>query len=126
MPAITISSYGRYGDSQRATGIKAVSQLIRDRVDELGSEQFARPDYEHCAVSVCNAADWFIEVGMPGTVTLHRHGSREPERYLHGVPREELIELFLQLARGDMDAVLARPWVTDPKALTGRDDFYLL
>jgi hypothetical protein len=126
MPAIAIQSYGRYGDSQKATGIKAVQKLIRARVDELCEEQFARPDYEHCRVSVCNSADWFIEVSMRGTAVLGRHDSAEPERYLHGVPKEELVELFLQLARGEMEAALARPWVTDRKALTGRDDFYLL
>ena len=53
---VNIQSYGRYGDSEQATGLEAVEKLIRSRIDELCDEQFARPDCEHRRVSVCNAS----------------------------------------------------------------------
>jgi hypothetical protein len=120
-----IRSYGRYGDLEKASGPKAVEKLIRERVAELCSEQFARPDYEHYQVSVGRPDGWSITAYMMGPLTLYRLDSGEPARYLDGPPREELVELLLQLARGEMEAVLARPWTTDRGAVDWERDFYL-
>jgi hypothetical protein len=120
-----IQSYGRYGDSTRASGPEAVEQLIRSRVGELCDEQFARPDSEHRRVSVRNASGWFIEVSVSGLAVLGRNDFDETDRYLYGLPKEDLVQLLLQLAREETDAVFARPWTTDWESIRRPRDFYL-
>jgi hypothetical protein len=122
---VQIQSYGRYGDSERAADPEAVEKLIRSRVRELCDEQFARPDREHTRVSVCNASGWFIEVTVSGLAVLGRHDSGEKARYLRGLPREDLVQLFLALAREEMNTVLAQPWSLDLKPIGDGHDYYL-
>lgn len=126
MAAVSIRSYGRYGDSQTATGLKAVRKLIADRIDELCEEQFPRPDYEHYQISISRPDDWSISVFMQGLIVLERLEGEFPPRHLWGLPKDDLFALLLSFAREGHDAVLNRPWVANPKSLTGPDDYYLL
>jgi hypothetical protein len=87
-------------------------------------EQLARPDYEHCEVSVSHPSGWYIAATMPGLVTLgHQNGS--PDRFLYGLSKEELVQLFLKLARGLFTEVLTFPWVETAGAFRGQRDHYL-
>lgn len=126
MDDITIESSGRYGDFATATGLDAVRELIAKRIDELGDEQFPRPDYEHEQISVIRPDGWLVTVFMRGLIALERFDGKEPQRHLWGLPTAELSEMLLQFARGDLAGVLARPWAAEQSELTGRDDYYLL
>jgi hypothetical protein len=105
-----IHSYGRYGDSAEASGKRAVEKLIRSRVDELCDEFHSRPDLEHRQISVTNADGWSITADLTGWIDLYRIEDEFPERRLHDLPPEELVQLFLDLAACDMPKVLCRPW----------------
>lgn len=125
-----IQSYGRYGDSEEASGKRAVEKLIRERVDELCDELHTRPDFEHSQISVTNADGWAISADLTGWIDLHRSEGPEwedgPVRRIYDLPPEELVQLFLDLAACDMAKVLARPWSAATKryfyVFAGRPD----
>lgn len=120
-----IQSYDRYGGSEVVSGKDAVEQLIRRRVNQLGDENFTRPDYEHSEISITNSDDWSISVSLRGAITLGRFDQSVPDRFLFGLHPDDLVRLLLDLAECEMDRVLARRWgsVFDP---AWREcDFYL-
>ena len=115
-----IQSYGRYGDSEEASGKRAVEKLVRSRVGELCDEFHTRPDLEHRQISVTNADGWTISVYLEGRIDLYHIEDKTPERQLFDLPPEQLIQLFLDLAAGDMPKVLARKWSV------GKDRYFYL
>lgn len=57
---------------------------------------------------------WFVTAYSSGTVVLaHAARPHDPELVLTDVPRNEALLIFAEVVRGEMDAVLTRPWVEE-------------
>ncbi|PPG27050.1 hypothetical protein C5B97_16585 [Pseudoclavibacter sp. RFBB5] len=57
---------------------------------------------------------WFVTAYSSGTVVLaHAARPHDPELVLSDVPRNEALLIFAEVVRGEMDAVLTRPWVEE-------------
>ncbi|NYF12135.1 hypothetical protein HDC34_000429 [Pseudoclavibacter sp. JAI123] len=57
---------------------------------------------------------WFVTAYSSGTVVLaHAARPHDPELVLSHVPRDQVLTIFTEVLRGDMDAVRARPWVEE-------------
>ncbi|TGO03855.1 hypothetical protein [Serinibacter arcticus] len=75
-------------------------------IDELDDANAEESD-----VGVCEDFGWFVSAYASGTVVLvHAERPHDPELVLHGVPRNEMLEIVTELATGRLDDLRARPW----------------
>ncbi|QDU92500.1 ankyrin repeat domain-containing protein [Lignipirellula cremea] len=109
--AINIRPHGRYGPYEPVTNKRQLRKAASRLVDEIGSEEYLRPDEEHRDVWLTDANDHTLVVDMFGCVALKRDG--EPPRYLGDLPYAELEDLLTAFGTADWDAVLSRPWSPD-------------
>ena len=122
---MSITLRSRYGAHDVIDDPSQYESAICRLVEELCEERFARPDYEHSAVSVSHASGWFIEATMNGVVALGRLNSDAPDRYQYGLSKKDLVRLFMLLATGKMEQVLDITWGERVGAVRGRGDHFL-
>jgi Ankyrin repeats (many copies) len=124
--SVPVSLRLRYRDGAHeiVTDAAEVDDKIRRLVDDLCDEPFARPDYEHSAVSVSHPNGWYIEANMNGELQLaHWPMGVAPNRYQYGLSKDDLVRLFIMLTEGRMEAIHAMKWHDDP--VHGDGDHYL-
>lgn len=123
---MSITLLTRYGAREVIEDPARFRPEIRQLIDELCEEQFARPDYEHSEVSVTHSSGRYIAATMNGVVVLgHLEPGTEPDRYLYGLSKTELEALFMMLAKGQLDKILELKWADRIAAVRGRGDHYL-
>jgi len=66
-------------------------------------------DVEHTDVSLTHESEWCISLFASGLVTFENLEEGEP-MHMRGLGRRQMLGLWQQLARGDIDALLALPW----------------
>jgi hypothetical protein len=66
-------------------------------------------DEEHPVVSLTHESEWCISVLASGLVIFENLEDSKPE-HMRGLSRREILDLWQQLARGEIDALRARPW----------------
>lgn len=70
-----------------------------------------RDDQEHIDVSVVHESGWSVQAYLSGAVVLENVEELDLEpRHLRGASRADVIEMFQQVATGDLDALERWPW----------------
>ena len=92
----------RYGGMDSAPPLSSLPSLLRELDD--------RPeDTEHGSVSVSHESEWCLSVYRGGYVVFE-HLERGGERHMRGVPEAKIIEMWSQLARGDIASIETEAW----------------
>ena len=92
----------RYGAMDSNPPLSSLPTLLRELDD--------RPeDLEHGSVAVNHESEWCMSVSRGGYVVFE-HLERGGERHMRDVPAAKIIELWSQLARGDIASLEAEPW----------------
>ena len=66
-------------------------------------------DEEHTDVSLTHESEWSIGVFGSGLVTFEHLEEGEP-MHMRGLSHKQILDLWQQLARGEIDALRALPW----------------
>ena len=74
-------------------------------LDELGDATA-----EHGDVAVGHESGWGLTVLTRGRVVWENVEDGGAPRHIHGLSRDEVLELMALVASGDIDAVETRPW----------------
>ena len=80
-----------------------------DEMRELLS-QLDRADGEHTDVSVVHESGWSLSVFASGLVVWENVESEVPPQHQRDVPRDRALDLWLRLARGDIESIAGEPW----------------
>mgnify|MGYP001418850281 CR=1 FL=1 len=81
-----------------------------ERLSELYDELNA-PDKEHGDVAVVHEdTGWSMSAHRDGRLVLEHLGNGG-ERHMHPVEKGRVIELWLRLIAGDIEGLMAEPWV---------------
>jgi hypothetical protein len=114
----------RGGGRENVVDATRVEPMVRQLVDDLCDEQFARPDYEHGDVYISHPNGWSVSAGMNGEVSLsYWPMGVVPNLYQYGLSKDELIRLFDMLAKNRMDEIKSMKWHDQP--VCGEGDHYL-
>lgn len=82
--------------------LSSLPALLRELDDRL-------EDTEHCSVAVSHESEWCMSVSRGGYVVFE-HLESGGERHMDAVPEAKIIELWSQLARGDIASIESEPW----------------
>ncbi len=86
------------------------------RIDDLPAliAELDDADDEHVEVSAGDPYGWMASAFASGTVVL-TDGARPhaPEHVRSDVPRDEMLAIFVEVARGEVEAALARGWTLE-------------
>jgi hypothetical protein len=66
-------------------------------------------DTEHGDVSLTHESEWCISVSASGLATLENLEDGEP-MHMRGLNRQQVLGLWEQLARGEIESLRALPW----------------
>ena len=91
----------RWGDSE--------SNPSTDRLREVLAELDGN-DPEHPDVCLSHESDWTLTAFEDGLLVWENASEGEPQ-HMQGLSRERILELWLQLSRGDIAAIKAEPWL---------------
>jgi hypothetical protein len=80
------------------------------RLDEPGMAETEHPDVS----LVHDASGWSLSVFPSGVVTFENldHDDSAP-RFMSDVSRNQALQLWLELSRGEIELVNSRPWLRD-------------
>ena len=85
-------------------------RLLLAELDEAGAEEEEHPDVS----LVHDPSGWSISVYPSGIVTMENLNTKDdPPDYMNGVTREEALELWQELSRGEIELVRKRKWIRD-------------
>jgi glutamate mutase epsilon subunit len=91
---------------------QAMRELL-DQLDAPGAGDAGHPDVS----LVHDASAWSLSVFPGGTVTFENLEAEDlPPFYMNGVSQAEALRMWLQLSRGEIDALRARDWLRDVDA----------
>jgi hypothetical protein len=85
----------------------ATADLVPALIAELDNA-----DVEHTDVSISDESGWGLSAYASGLVIWENiEGDADTEQQMTDVSRAEMVEMFTDIANGDIDAVAGRPWV---------------
>lgn len=100
-------------DAEGVSLLNPDTQAMREllaRLDEPAAEDAEHPDIS----LVHDASAWSLSVFPNGTVTLENLDTDDlPPLYMNKVSRQETLQMWLQLSRGEIERVRKRDWVCD-------------
>ena len=68
-------------------------------------------DVEHTDVSISDESGWGLSAYATGLVIWENvEGDAGTEQQMTDVSREEMVEMFTEIANGNIEAVASRPW----------------
>ena len=68
-------------------------------------------DSEHASVALTHESEWCIAVMRGGYVIIeHLESDAGGERHMRDVPAAKILDLWLQLAKGDIAVIESEPW----------------
>lgn len=79
---------------------------MREVLDELDVE-----DVEHRSVSLTHESEWFLGAYPGGLLVWENVETADNPRHMNDVPRERVLELWLELAKGRIEEIEAEPWL---------------
>ena len=89
--------------------------MVRDAdetvMEAVLSELDGPEDDEHLDVSLSHESGWTLSAYRNGVVVWENVEEGDQPRHLMGVPRSELMRLWMALASGRFDLVDAEPWL---------------
>ena len=92
----------RYGAMDSDPPLSFLPALLRELDD--------RPeDTEHGSVAVTHESEWCMSVSR-GDYVIFGHLESGGERHMRAVPDAKIIDLWSQLARGDIASIESEPW----------------
>ena len=105
---------------------KSVDPLVSRLIEELITEEFSRPDYEHAEISLTHRpTGWCLSAAITGLLTLDNlEAPTDRKRTLIGLSLDDLRRLLTRLAHGAIDEVLSYPW--EEAVERPVEDLYLL
>jgi hypothetical protein len=92
--------YNRWGHGEDNPTI----ERMREVLGELDVE-----DEEHNSASLTHDSEWCLEA-FPSGLVIWGHLEGNSEKYLRGVSREKILELWIKLSKGEIAAVDSEPW----------------
>jgi hypothetical protein len=93
----------RWGATQR----DPPGERLRELLQSLDIE-----DGEHPDVALRHETEWCLSVFPSGLLVWENvEDTDDRPRHMKGVPREKVLALWLDLARGNVAAVEAEPWL---------------
>ena len=98
---MTYSASDRWG----ATELNPPIERLRELLQSLNIE-----DKEHPDVALKHETEWCLGA-FPSGLLVWENVEAEGSNAKHIVPREVVLGLWLKLARGDIAAVQAEPWL---------------
>lgn len=90
----------RWGESDDEPSV----EQMREALAELEVE-----DKEHPEVSLIHASGWCLGAYPSGLLIWKNLDQGEP-RHMRDITRPKVLELWLQLSRGELEAVNSEPW----------------
>ena len=67
-------------------------------------------DKEHPDVALTHESGWCLSAFPSGLLVWENDEINSGPRHMKAVPREEVLRLWLQLARGEIGTIEAEPW----------------
>ena len=96
------------GISLLSPDIEAMRSLLAS-LDEPAAEDAEHPDI----ALIHDPSGWSISVFPSGTVTLENLETEEAAPlYMNAVSRQEALQLWQELAKGEIERVRQRPWIS--------------
>ncbi len=91
-----------YGDSERDPPLEKLEHLYAEK----GSG-----DEEHFGVSVVHETEWCLALHPDNTLIWENLEVGDYPRHMKNVPKDKVLELWRNLARGDLARVESEPWL---------------
>lgn len=91
----------RLGDKEPSPPLSDFPRLLQ----ELDPD-----DTEHDSVAVLHDSGWCLSAMLDGHVVWESIEKGPPPRHMVKVPERKIIELWTQLAQGDVAGIEAEPW----------------
>ena len=100
-------------DTEGVSELNPTRKKMRELLDSL--DQRGADDSDHPDVSlVHDASGWALSVYPSGVITFENFDEAdEVPRYMTGISRNEALKLWLELSRGKIQQINARPWLRD-------------
>ena len=96
---------GRWGGDERNPPIERLRALLQELDIQI-------EDTEHPDISLTHETEWCLSAFPSGLLVWENLEDEDANpRHMEGVPREEVLSLWLKLAEGDISAVDAEPWL---------------
>src|SRR5687768_12293784 len=92
----------RWGDADDDPPV----ERMREALAELDVE-----DSEHPDVALIHESGWCLSA-YPSGLVVWGHLGRQEDRHIRGISRERVLELWLKLSRGEIEAVEREAWQT--------------
>lgn len=73
--------------------------------------ELKKADAEHGDVSLTHESEWCISVSRNGRVTFENLEHGDP-RHLQHASREQVLDLWSRLARGDIESLESEAWIS--------------
>jgi hypothetical protein len=91
----------RWGSSEKSPSADRMRAVLAE-LDE--------PDDEHPDTWLTHESGWILIADQDGLVVLENDETSAPPRHMRGVSRERVLELWLQLAAGNLQELEQAPW----------------
>jgi hypothetical protein len=91
-----------FGDTESNPPMSCLENLLAELNDA---------DEEHTDVSVKHESEWCLSAFPDGSLIWENVASEGVPRHMTNVPKVKIIELWMKLARGDIDLINSEPWL---------------
>jgi hypothetical protein len=85
------------------------SKASTDRMSEILAELDSVDD-EHCSVSLTHESEWCLGA-YPGGLLVWENLEDGDPRHMNNVSRERVLDLWMQLSEGNVEAIEAEAWL---------------
>jgi hypothetical protein len=91
-----------YRGDEKDPPLERLEQLYDERDDG---------DAEHFGVSVIHETEWCLTLHPANTLIWENLETGDSPRHMKNVPRDKVLELWRDLARGDISRIDTEPWL---------------
>jgi hypothetical protein len=100
---MTYSASDRWGAAEPNPSVERLQELLQSLDIE---------DEEHPDVALKHETEWCLSAYPSGLLVWENVGAVDSNaQHMQSVPRETVLELWLKLARGEIAAIQAEPWL---------------
>ena len=98
-------------DSEGISELNPTAEKMRELLDSLDAQ--SAHEAEHPDVSlVHDPSGWALSVYPSGIVTFENFDEKDDiPRFMRGITRNQALEMWLELSRGELQQVNSRPWL---------------
>ncbi|MDQ5824013.1 MAG: hypothetical protein M3441_07345 [Chloroflexota bacterium] len=91
-----------YGDNERDPPLDSLEHLYAEK--DVG-------DDDHFGVSVIHETEWCLTLLSSNTLIWENLEAGDNPQHMKNVPKDKVLDLWSNLARGDITTVDAEPWL---------------